>query len=496
VLHGRAEQGIIMKISSVAVTFVAILVLAGCGKKDAQTSVPGQGSGQGQSGGQNAGVSGSQAAKYTIRETLLAPTDGRPVVLSADGSHYAYVEPRHANQRAVVDGKPGAEFDSVDLDGSAFTPDGQRFAYKAVKGGKPLVVVDGEAAAEFDGTGITNVPGNSKAFFFSPDGKRLAYVSGEAVVVDGKVGTAYSSIATSPIFSADSKSVAYVARKGSSNAVVVDGQPGPSYDKVDFLSFSRDGDHLAYAARTGTNESLVVDGRATPVDGSIIDARDGVFYASVSPGPIGRDRADYTPLGALALSPDGTRVAYVACKGFGLGIPAPTYAIVVDGKPGPWRDTSPSNLVFSPDGKRLAYAAGGHGKRWVVLDGKEGPEYDAIKQISPDGGFSPDGKRFAYVATSGQKSALVMDGLELGGWSAPAGMDGLFALGADGDWKYSVVVDGEGGPKYDELGVPGRSPHWDPIYALFFGGDGSLGCLEKKRSEEGSIYRVDFIPAN
>ncbi len=51
-------------------------------------------------------------------------------------------------------------------------------------------------------------------------------------------------------------------------------------------------------------------------------------------------------------------------------------------------------LIFSADGKRVAYRAWKRDKCLVVVDGEAGAEYDAIAEGSPV--FSADGKRVAY----------------------------------------------------------------------------------------------------
>ena len=65
-------------------------------------------------------------------------------------------------------------------------------------------------------------------------------------------------------------------------------------------------------------------------------------------------------------------------------------------------------LVFSADGKRLAYGVAKGDKWLVVVDGQASPEYDGI----PEGSlvFSADGKRLAYMAGKGSKGLVVVDG--------------------------------------------------------------------------------------
>src|SRR5215831_18338815 len=53
-------------------------------------------------------------------------------------------------------------------------------------------------------------------------------------------------------------------------------------------------------------------------------------------------------------------------------------------------------IKFSPDGRRTAYVARRGEKFLVVVDGKEGSEFDRIRVGAPN--FSPDSQRFAYFA--------------------------------------------------------------------------------------------------
>ena len=100
--------------------------------------------------------------------------------------------------------------------------------------------------------------------FFSPDGKRVAYVAfrgqQQCVVVDGRPSQEYeATLRGTPIFSPDSRRVAYAAAKGNRWNMYVDGQPGRQYEAIETLAFSRDGDHLAYVAGIGPKRLVFLD---------------------------------------------------------------------------------------------------------------------------------------------------------------------------------------------------------------------------------------------
>ena len=63
---------------------------------------------------------------------------------------------------------------------------------------------------------------------------------------------------------------------------------------------------------------------------------------------------------------------------------------------------------FSPEGRRLAYAALRSGKWFVVVDGAEGRPYDDIHNLQ----FTADGSHYVYTARRGAKYFVVADGAE------------------------------------------------------------------------------------
>jgi Tol biopolymer transport system component len=117
-------------------------------------------------------------------------------------------------------------------------------------------------------------------------------------------------------------------------------------------------------------------------------------------------------------SPDSRRMAYAAKLQAEDGGPHP----VVDGVEIKTYVAAGMYLTFSPDGKRLAYAAsqGLQGPQFVVVDDVAGKEYDGIGSDSLR--FSPDGQHFAYGARRGNTWRAVIDGQEqkaYGGLGAP-----------------------------------------------------------------------------
>lgn len=326
----------------------------------------------------------------------------------------------------IVDGKPGPEFMGIEIGSVAFSPDGSRLVYKATCGklgeSKQLVVVDGVKTKEYE-----SIP--DRQALFSPDGKHVAFVATRAgpgdsccVVVDGAESRWYEGVSCLPVFSLRGNRWGYTAASDKQTFLVLDGKESavPANQKViGGLAFSPDGQRVAYIAS---------------------DLPQGCF-AMVD----GKKGATYGYIKGLAFSPDGKRLAY-----FGSG-QDDLWRLVVDGvervecSPTSWRvHFSPDSrkvafvsktrdydervvldgswqaefdniyedsLVFSPDSKRLAYAAhqGVPGRSYVVVDGVAGRGYEEVGSVR----FSPNSQHLAYIARKDREfKAAVLDGKE------------------------------------------------------------------------------------
>lgn len=198
----------------------------------------------------------------------------------------------------VINGREIVEYPNIDC--LIVSPDSQRFAcYARTRTEKYLVVIEGNDVTSTETTlslaeasTLNFTPDNRLSFFshklydvegqrenfeylaeihyqlrpiWSPDGKRLAYVTsqsdniskGMSVVLDGIKGEKYPSI-YSMNFSPDSSHLAYTVNDSERNGsfVVVDGVEGRVYDSVSKLVFDSS-DHLRYNAQKGDSIYLV-----------------------------------------------------------------------------------------------------------------------------------------------------------------------------------------------------------------------------------------------
>jgi Tol biopolymer transport system component len=327
----------------------------------------------------------------------------------------------------------------------------------------------------------------------SPDSRRVAYVARRGgkqfVVVDGVEGKEYGGIGERTLlFSPDSRRVAYVARRGGKQFVVVDGVEGKEYDSAGTAVFSPDGTRVAYDARQGGKAFVVVDG----VEGKEYESlRNGTnlfgpfaYLQQYVENPIGE---------TVGFSPDSRRVAYVAQSGG-------KEFLVVDGVEGKEQQVIPA-FVFSPDSRRVAYVATRRGKQSVVVDGVEGPAYDGIAQGTLR--FSPDSRRVAYVARQGGKQFVVVDemkGKEYDFLGAPVFSPDSTRVAYDGyrAGRMFVVVDGLEGKEYDSRYVWHRilfSPDSRRVaYVARQGGKQFVVVDEMKGKEYDSLGAPVFSP--
>jgi len=363
---------------------------------------------------------------------------------SPDMRHAAWVAQHEQKQTVVIDGVEGKEYDEV---GSVtFSPDFKRVAYVATLGEKQFVVVDGIDKEYGTGSPI-----------FSPDSKRVSYTARrndkEVVVIDGIEGKEYDSVG-GLVFSPDSTRVAYSAARGQKCLVVVDGVEGKEYYINEkpwevsthvilgmHIAFSPDSKRVAYLTARGEKQLVVVDGD------------EGTEY----------DKID---IFSLMFSPDSKHVAYLGKRG-------EKWFAVVDGVEGKGYDEIAAHIVlpggfqvgggpmltFSPNSARLAYGAERDGRRFAVIDGVEGNEYDRIQDLT----FSLDSKHCAYAAKRGDKWLLVVDSAEgkeyddIGTESLVFSPDSKrLAYVAMRGGKWRIAVNGIEGKEYHEFLEGGR----------------------------------------
>ena len=252
---------------------------------------------------------------------------------------------------------------------------------------------------------------------------------------DGKPGRRYEMVANL-VFSQNGKSLAYVAQKGKAWLAVVNECEDREFSAIagEWFALSASGAHHAYLARESGPWVLVVDGRVQSYD-------------------------ELTPINAPPVfSPVGDSVAYLARD-----IQKNKLCWVLNGTPlGLHGGSDERSFAFSADGGHWVYSATEDGKWFRVVDGKQGPVFDAV---STDFVFSPDGQRTAYSGRKGQERFLVVDGTveqKIEGLT-----DGTLVFSPDGrrlayavarpDRSAHIVVDGQAGPVFDG-GIGGSFP--------------------------------------
>jgi WD40 repeat protein len=385
------------------------------------------------------------------------------IKFSESGSGVAYVAGKGESFFVVFNQSRGKVYPAVGT--IVLSPDGRRIAYGAGVDGKWCMVVDGKEQGRYD-TVLTPI--------FSPDGRHLVFQAKIGVkwyiVMDGVQNQGTLASYTTPVFSADSSSLAYVEAAASNSnmrlivtnivfsrqseklsigdllfttnrgrtkiaaAQVVDGKfriidfnfanpdtvhEGKLYDLIERLTLSSDGVSVCYCALLGRNRLIVLDGKEEELpEGRLPDQ------------PV--IRPDHKGVGAIMLAKNryflhqsfeatkepvksydeaanlsyGTDGSYAYAARNGK-----SWFVVVNGIEGPVYDRV-VDPIFSPDGKYLVYRARRDGKRFVVTaDGKNGTvikEHTSFEQVL-DVTFTPDGRSIAYGVKAGQKLIWKVD---------------------------------------------------------------------------------------
>jgi WD40 repeat protein len=205
------------------------------------------------------------------------------ITFSPDGNHLAYEAALgmvgNAKWFMIIGVEYKQDYNDIKENSLIFSPDSKRIAYSAGVGKKWFVVVDGVKGSRY-----YNSVGD---IVFSPDSKRIAYWAStdnkDFVVVDGVEGKQYDGAGIyHPVFSPDSRHLAYSAKFGDKSIVVVDEKEESQYDEIyDAFTelgliekysslivpiFSPDSKHVAYLAGVGgraiIQKTIVVDGKS------------------------------------------------------------------------------------------------------------------------------------------------------------------------------------------------------------------------------------------
>ena len=138
------------------------------------------------------------------------------------------------------------------------SPNNRHIAYITKSGNGFAVAIDGIEHGGFHSV--------DQALNFSPNSDRIAYIASEeernekSVVIDGKQQGKYNSV-SNIVFSSNSESIAYRARRQNTALIVENEQEGEEYDDVGVPIFSSDSQHVAYYAKRGNKYLVILDGQ-------------------------------------------------------------------------------------------------------------------------------------------------------------------------------------------------------------------------------------------
>jgi hypothetical protein len=350
-------------------------------------------------------------------QSLQAPFE---VLFSESGRGVSYIIQKGDMVSVVKNKIKGNEYKNVGT--VVLSPDGNRIAYAALIGAKWCIVVDNKEDRTFE-TVLTPI--------FSPNGKHVIYQAKEGdkwyLVVDGIPNSGTIASYTTPEFSSDSNSIAYIEAAASNKEmrlIVSDLRFAAQSVKpsVGDLLFTSNSAKTRIATTQVANKKLRVidfpfakpdlthEGQLYDVIEKLAVGDDGesVSYCAIKDGKrllIFNDKEESLPKALLpefpVIRPDkkGVGVLLITDKQFYLH--QAFFNSTVKGK----LYDEAAHLIYSKDSSLYAYAARKGDNWFIVVNGKEGPAYDKVVRplISSDGTFlvyraRKDGKRFVVVA--------------------------------------------------------------------------------------------------
>lgn len=248
---------------------------------------------------------------------------------------------------------------------------------------------------------------------------------------------------------------------------------------ADRFVFSADGRQVAYRGLKAGRYAVWLNNKKGPdfqgVDGLQFTKDNRLVYKGNRGGTVqvyvgGSALGPALPvISDLVVSPDGKKIAYVGSRGQGGASDATAWTVYVGGTKG--KDyASCGTPVFSADGSvyghtvRIGKAGDGqrafHTVHAVIVNGKLGAEWEECSAPV----FAPQGRRWAHRARNGTTWQMVVDGKAESGfrslgepiWS-PDGKN-LAYIGSTGPNQWHVVKNGRKGPEVPSV----SSLVWSP----------------------------------
>lgn len=369
-------------------------------------------------------------------------------IFSPDNSRYISIEKQSMfpflHKKVLIDKGYQKKLIDVQYGSLTFSPDSKHYAFVALsvyqnspiikRSIKHCVVKDGNECAPYDyiaGESQNKLLGEKLilpgSLIFSPCSSHLAYIVMHEgkwfCVIDGNEHERYSAIKNNSfLFSNNGKRHAYSVIENDKVAQVIDGKKHGFYEFITGFEFSEDSKSYCYLAKNADNTSLFYNGKLVSDNEHILSFKmnpvnSGVVYCvkkfdkyflihqgdQISNLFNGKGSS---VIKKITFSPNGNRLAFVLENDKLHGV----VNVFVDGISQAQYDSFyMRNLVFSPDSKHFAYIASRNNKPFVVLDGKELKQYDAILD---DPVFNDDGSVIVYPAKSGNSCFLVVNEIE------------------------------------------------------------------------------------
>jgi hypothetical protein len=336
---------------------------------------------------------------------------------------------------------------------------------------------DGELVGNYDGDPprVSYMPGSSVPgvdLQFSADGKHYAFVGTrhheQFAVFDGVEGPHFTHV-TQLHLDAAGDSVTYIGGRDHHWHLVENGQIGKTYPSVRILAVSPDGTQIAYTLSIGAVEQLFLNSTPQGELSRLHDPDHGFLIV---------DHALF--------SPDGRRFAYAVQSKQGS-------RVVHDGDSVGLYPGLGASLLFSPDSQHLAFVVESKTKAVsVVINGVEHPIAGemagyALSPVNPSDDtilWSPDSQHVAYVIKRDDQLHVVLDSVESPGYQRIAYhelqflSDGRLAYSAFDGASWTTFIGAERIPKAQLAGI---SP--DGVHRAFL-----LDNSETRLSVDGRTY--------